>query len=75
MRVTTIADPNDRICNEIIEALLRIFLPCRNWAQSGLKHLITLDQLTQNYLSFSLVWTPQYSRLHLIHDADSKYIR
>jgi len=42
VKVTTIADPNDRLCNEIIEAIFRIFLPCRNWSQSGLKHLVAL---------------------------------
>lgn len=52
----TIADPNDKLCNEHVEFLLNQFLPCKNYLSIGLKHLVPLDKLTSGYLGIRFVY-------------------
>lgn len=51
-----ISDPNDRLCTEHIEHLLRYFYRCKDYASIGLDKLINPTRLFERYLIVEFEW-------------------
>lgn len=70
--MTIIADPNDKLCIEQLEGLSKLLIPCRNWMDGGLAHLLPLDKLLTGYLGIKLTYQTNSTVFKIIKEVDSK---